>query len=189
MIDDCTAAVLAGGAGKRLGGVRKAFLKFADGTTLLERTLRELAIFPARVIIANEREPYEPFGLPVVSDLVRDRGAPAGLHAALSAARTKWVFLCACDMPALDARVIEELAAHRDDKLACAPSVGGRPEPLHAFWSREALPVLERLLREGEPSFRDLLAAVPSILVPMEGPSFANVNTEADLAAWSIFRP
>lgn len=193
MIAGCTGAVLAGGAGKRLGGVRKAFLRFADGTTLIERTLRVMEIFSETLIVANEREPYEKLA-PVVSDVIRDRGAPGGLHAALSAAKAEWVFLCACDMPALDVRVIEALADRRGDALACAPLVDGWPEPLCSFWSRAALLVIERRLRESEPSFKDLLAEVPSVLVPVEElprgalESFANVNTEADLAAWSIFR-
>jgi molybdenum cofactor guanylyltransferase len=200
LIDDCTAAINAGGRGTRLGGVRKALLRIGapDGETLLARALRVTGeIFPARLVVANEPEIYAAYAVPVVSDRIADRGAPAGLHAALHAATTPWVFLCACDMPAIDPRVVEALARRRGRSQACAAIVDGRPEPLHAFWSRDALPVLEEMLRAGEPSFKDVLGRLRAELVPLDDldrevtgarRSFANVNTAEDLAAWSIFR-
>ena len=195
MIADATGAVLAGGRGTRLGGVRKALLT-KDGETLLARTLRVYgAVFPHALVIANEAAVYDAFGAPVVSDPIADRGAPGGLFAALSAATTPWVFLAACDMPALDARVIEALARKRDGVQAVIATIEGRPEPLHAFWSTAARSTLETLLRDGEPSFRDLLAAIPHARVPIGelGPgaaaSFANVNTPEDLALHGLSLP
>lgn len=198
MIEGVTGAILAGGAGKRLGGVRKAFLRAGD-STLLERQLAVFAsLFPASLIVANEKGVYDDFGAPVVSDAIADRGAPAGLHAALSAAKTKWVFLVACDMPALDARVIEALAKRRDGVEASVAIVEGRAEPLHAFWSVDLRGALERMLRDGEPSFRDVLRAIPhasielALLeqeVPGAATSFANVNTPDDLERFGLSLP
>jgi molybdopterin-guanine dinucleotide biosynthesis protein A len=42
---------------------------------------------------------------------------------------------------------------------------GGRLEPLHAFWSRACLAPLESLLARGDPSLRDLAAAVRTRIV------------------------
>lgn len=194
---DVTGAVLAGGGGKRLGGVRKAFLR-KDGVTLLERTLGLYrAIFADALVVANEAGVYETHAR-VVSDPIADRGAPGGLFAALSGARTPWVFLAACDMPALDRRVIEALATRRPALDAVVVRIEGRAEPLHAFWSVAAKGVLERLLRDGEPSFRDLLKEIPHASieladlereVPGAGASFANVNTPEDLARFGIELP
>lgn len=199
-LDDVTGAVLAGGRGTRLGGVRKAFLRDAHGETLLARTLRLFdASFAASVIVANEREHYEHLGRTIAADPIPDRGAPGGLLAALSAASTPWVFLCACDMPALDARVIAALARRRTAGLrAVVALVGGRAEPLHAFWATDSRGDVERALCEGRPSFRDLLATMPAALVPLaelerEVPeaaaSFANVNEPGDLARFGLTLP
>ena len=57
---------------------------------------------------------------------------------------------------------------------------------------------LERLLREGEPSFRDLLASILYVRVrldelereiPGAAASFANVNTPEDLARHGLSLP
>lgn len=198
MIDGATGALLAGGQGKRLGGVQKAFLR-RDGQTLLDRTLGVFApLFRRSILLATEKALYEGLGPRVIADPIPDRGAPGGLFAALSAVKTPWVFLAACDMPALDGRVIEALAARRRPGEAVIAQVDGYPEPLHAFWPREAGPVLESLLREGEPSFRDLLAKIPHVLVdisaleaevPNARESFANVNTPEDLERFAITLP
>jgi acetylornithine deacetylase/succinyl-diaminopimelate desuccinylase-like protein len=104
------------------------------------------------------------------------------------AAETPWVFLAGCDMPFLDARAIAFLAARREGADAVMVRFRGHVEPLHALWSRACLPVLERLLAEGQPSFRDLAGAVRTRVVEEdewravdpEGRAFANANTPED---------
>jgi molybdopterin-guanine dinucleotide biosynthesis protein A len=97
-------------------------------------------------------------------------------------------------MPFLDARAIGFLADRRAGAPAVLVRFGGRLEPLHAFWSRACLPVLDRMLREGEPSLRDVAAAVGARVVEEEawravdptGRAFENVNTPADAARLGV---
>lgn len=194
-LDEVTGALLAGGAGKRLGGVRKALLKVGDGT-ILDRSLglmREL--FSAAMVIANEREPYANAGVPIASDPIPGKGAPGGLLAALEAARNPWVFLLACDMPLVNAKVIRALAGRVTPDTKCVIAIrDGRPEPLHAFWSTTLAPRLAEMLRTGDPSFRDLLTEIPHVRVPVEelgegaARTFSSVNTPEDLAALGVSR-
>jgi len=171
-----------------MGGVTKGLLR-SGGVPIAERSLalfREL--FDAALVVANDPAPYARLGARVVPDRIAGRGAPGGLHAALSAAGTEWVFAAGCDMPFLDARAIAFLAERRAGADAVLVRFGDRLEPLHAFWSRRCLPVLERLLRAGEPSLRDLAEAVGARvidevewrLVDPEGLAFENANTPED---------
>ncbi|HET7826764.1 MAG TPA: dipeptidase, partial [Anaeromyxobacter sp.] len=196
-IPDCTGALIAGGRATRLGGVAKGLLR-AGGIPLAARTtalFREL--FGAALVVANDPGPYADLGAPVVPDRIPDRGAPGGLHAALSAAETGWVFAAGCDMPGLDARAIAFLAERRDGADAVVVRFRGRLEPLHAFWSRRCLPALERLLRDGEPSLRDLAAAVDARVVDEgewravdpDGRAFDNVNTPDDARRLGLEAP
>ncbi|HEX9051289.1 MAG TPA: dipeptidase [Anaeromyxobacter sp.] len=187
-IADCTGALLAGGAATRMGGAPKGLLRLG-GETLAARSVALFRrVFGRAIVVANEPAPYAALGVPVVPDAIRGRGAPGGLHAALSAARTRWVFAAGCDMPFLDADAIAFLAARREGADAVMVRFRGLVEPLHAFWSRACLPVLARLLAEGEPSFRDLAAAVRTRIVEEEewravdpgGRAFANANTPGD---------
>src|SRR5512138_2118572 len=105
-IAGCTGVLLAGGAATRMGGAPKGLLR-VGGETLAARSVALLRrVFGRAMLVANDAAPYAALGVPVVPDAVRGRGAPGGLHAALAAAETPWVFVAACDMPFLDARAL-----------------------------------------------------------------------------------
>ncbi len=140
-----------------------------DGEPLAARTLRLFAaLFEASLVVANDPTPYRGMGAPIVPDLLPGRGAPGGLHAALSTVATGWVFAAACDMPFLAEAPIQLLAARRAGAAAVLPRAGGRLHPLHGLWSRACLPVLERLLTQGEPSLVELAGTVPACVVEEE---------------------
>jgi len=193
---DCTGVLVAGGQASRLGGLAKGLLR-AGGEPLAARSLRLFhELFAEALVVANDAAPYQGFGVRVVPDLIAGKGAPGGLHAALSAVATPWVFTAGCDMPFLSAGPISWLADRRD-----APAVAvvwrGRLEPLHAFWSRECLPTVERMVRAGNPSMWKLCTAVGARFVSEEewraadpeGRSFENANTPEDLARLGLGNP
>ncbi len=188
-IPDCTGALVAGGQATRLGGVAKGLL-LLDGEPLAARSLQLFGrLFAASLVVANDPRPYSPLGAAVVADSLPRKGAPGGLHAALGAARTGWVFTAGCDMPFLSERPIRFLAGLREAAPAVAVVWQGRLEPLHAFWSRACLPTVERMLRAGDPSMWKIATAVGARFVTdeewrsvdPEGRSFENANTPEDL--------
>ncbi len=188
LVPDCTGALLAGGLATRLGGIPKGLLR-AGGEPIAARSLRLFReVFGEALVVANDPEPYAGLGAPVVPDALPGKGAPGGVHAALAAARTAWVFTAACDMPFLTAEAIGFLAGLRGDRRAAGVVWRGRFEGLLAFWSRDGLPVVERMLREGEPSLWQLATAVGARFVGEEewravdpgGRAFENANTPED---------
>jgi molybdopterin-guanine dinucleotide biosynthesis protein A len=197
---DCTGALVAGGRSTRLGGIPKGLLR-VGGEPIVSRSLRLFGeLFAGSMIVANDPETYARFGAPVVPDAIAGKGAPGGVHAALTASPTPWVFTAACDMPFLAAEPIAWLARRRGGAVAVAVVWNGRPEPLHAFWSRDCLPELEQALRAGDPSLRSLAAAVGATFVSEEewrawravdpaGRAFANVNTHEDARALDVGLP
>jgi molybdopterin-guanine dinucleotide biosynthesis protein A len=190
LVLDCTGALVAGGRATRMGGAPKGLLR-VDGEPIAARSLALFRrVFGRTLVVANDPAPYAAFGAPIVPDLLPGRGAPGGLHAALTAAGTGWVFAAGCDMPFLDAGPIAFLAERRAGAEAVLVRAHGRLEPLHAFWSRACLPALERLLAAGEPSLRDLARAVDARIVEEEewrradpgGRALENANTPEDAA-------
>jgi molybdopterin-guanine dinucleotide biosynthesis protein A len=193
----CTGALVAGGRGSRLGGTPKGLLRVA-GEPLAARTLRLFGgLFGASLVVANDPTPYAAFRVPIVPDVVPGRGAPGGLHAALAAARTEWVFTAGCDMPCLAEAPIRWLWDRRAGAPAVAVVWRGRLQPLHAFWSVACLPAVDRLLRAGQPSMWQLATAVGARFVPEEewravdpeGRAFENVNTPDDVARLGLALP
>jgi molybdopterin-guanine dinucleotide biosynthesis protein A len=196
-IPDCTGVLVAGGQSRRLGGLPKG-LVVRDGETIAERSLAVFRdLFGEVLVVANDPAPWAGLSVRVVPDAVTGKGAPGGLHAALAAARTRWIFAAACDMPFLSSEAIRFLADRRGAAPAVLVEWERGLEGLHAFWSRDALPTVEKMLREGDPSIRAIAAAVGAGVVTAAewrqvdpgGRSFENVNSPEDLERLGLEPP
>ncbi|MCY1041040.1 molybdenum cofactor guanylyltransferase [Corallococcus sp. bb12-1] len=193
---DVTLAILAGGQGSRLGGVVKGLLR-VEGRTVLERLVGLGACFGDVLLVANAPAPYARFGLRTVADAVVGKGAPGGVHAALGAARTPWVFAVACDMPFITeavARVVLEARAQDVDAVCFERE--GRWEPLLAVYRAELTARWGDALME-DPSLRQVLSrlrtrTLPEAVLRAVDPharALANVNTPEDLERYGVALP
>jgi molybdenum cofactor guanylyltransferase len=195
-IPECTGALVAGGKATRMGGRPKGLLR-VGGEPVAARSLRIFGeLFAGAMVVADDPAPYAALGAPVVPDAISGKGAPGGVHAALAAAPTPWVFTAACDMPFLSSRALRFLWDRRGHAPAVLIRFAGRLEPLHAFWSRACLPELERRLREGDPSLQALARVVGARVVEEEewrridplGRALENANTPEDAARLGLTR-
>lgn len=190
--------VLAGGLGRRFGGVDKAFVDL-DGRPLIGHVIDRFApqVAPLMISANGDPERFSAFGLPVVADPQPDRPGPlAGLAAAglwLRAHRPEidLVATVAVDLPALPLDLVERLASaltvHPQARVAVARS-GERLHPVVALHRLDGLDGLVAGLADG--SVRRVVAWVEgrgAVTVDFEGADggdpFVNVNTAADLAA------
>lgn len=197
LFPDVTLAVVAGGQGRRLSGVPKGLLRLGD-STVLDRLLTLAPLFAEVLLIANAPEPYARFGLRTVSDVVPDKGAPGGVHAALASARTEWVLAVACDMPFVSPEAVRVLLEARAAECdAVCFTVGGRVEPLLAVYRASLAGPWGERLRHGDPSLRELLSQGHARLLPEQAlqavdaelRSLVNVNTPEDLQRHGLTRP
>ncbi|ADO68109.1 molybdenum cofactor guanylyltransferase [Stigmatella aurantiaca] len=194
---DVTWAVIAGGQARRLSGVPKGLLEF-EGRPVLEWLLALSPLFAETLLVANFPEPYARFGLRAVADRVPGKGAPGGVHAALSAAHTEWVMAVACDMPFVAPAAVRVLLEARSPEVdAVAFTVDGRVEPLLAVYRASLAAPWGEVLTHGNPSLRGLLAQCRARLLPEEAlravdpvlRSRVSVNTPEDLARWGLTEP
>jgi molybdopterin-guanine dinucleotide biosynthesis protein A len=193
---DVTLSIIAGGQGRRLSGVPKGLLS-VDGRTVLERLLAQSRHFGDTLLVANVPEPYARFGLRTVADVVRDKGAPGGVHAALASARTPWVVAVACDMPFISTEALRVLLSARSEAVdAVCFEISGRVEPLLAAYRTELAARWGEALKE-DPSLRQLLSQVRTRLLSEDSlravdpglRSLVNVNTPEDLARHGVTLP
>jgi molybdenum cofactor guanylyltransferase len=140
-----TGIVLSGGESRRMGR-DKAFLML-DGIPLIEHVLRTLrAVFPRIIIVTNDPASYVPYRAVVVTDAVTKQGPLTGIYSGLLHSQDDYNFVVACDMPFLTPGLISYMAGLADGHDIVAPMVDGYLEPLHAFYRRRLLPVIEERL-------------------------------------------
>ena len=150
---DVTGVVLAGGQGRRMGGVDKGLVEL-EGRPLAAWVIERLAPQVGALIVnANQNvERYAAFGHPVVSDAVGGYAGPlAGLHAALTAARTQWVATAPCDSPFLPHDLVARLwrsATDAQATLAVARTFD-QPHPVFALVRRDVRVSLDAFLAAG----------------------------------------
>lgn len=182
-----TGVILAGGKSSRMGS-NKALLPYRGGR-FIEAIHRQLSgLFDEVLVVTNTPEQYAFLGCRMVSDIYRDMGALAGLHAGLANSRTPHMFAVACDMPYLNDALIRTLVARRHQGDVVIPESDDGLEPLHAVYCRSCLPAMENALHTGKRRlvsfFPDIRATIVSghtvRFVDPDLDSFRNINTPAD---------
>lgn len=182
-----TGIVLAGGQGRRMGGVDKG-LKPLNGKPMVQRVIARFAPQVDEVLInANQNlEAYRAFGYPVIPDAIGGYAGPlAGLHRGLSEARHNLVATVPCDSPFLPADLVSRLyAALESARAALAVArTGDQPHPVFCLCRRSVLPGLTAFLEGGGRKIDAWYAALEVVEVAFdEAPeAFSNINTEAEL--------
>lgn len=154
---DLSAAVLAGGASRRMG--RDKALMTLDGRTLLERAIAAVASIADDTFVVGDRAPYHQFGIPVVADVFPGAGPLGGIATALRHASHEHVLVVACDMPFLSLPLLRAMAAQSRDYDVLVPVTSSSPgdpraastyETLHAIYGRAILPAIELRIGCGE---------------------------------------
>lgn len=178
---DLTLAILAGGAGTRLGGRAKGLL-LAEGVPFIERVLK-LSPLCSDALIVSSDSAYDGFGVRRVEDVEPGRGAPGGVVTALLSARTPWVLVVACDMPFVTIDAGQQLVdAAGEEDVTCFLRDGAL-EPLLAIY-RAALGNAWRARLGDNPSLRSLLIEQSlRTLTPHHASSLDSINTPEQLAA------
>lgn len=180
------AAVLAGGAGSRLGGA-KAAAELA-GRVLVEHPLSALAAAGIEAVVVAKAETELPaLSAPLLIEPPQPRHPLLGIVTALQHAGGRPVLAVACDLPLLTPALLEALAAAPEPLVLAAP--GGEPQPLLGRYAPALLPGLEAALAREEPLWRTVASLSPRLLADAELARFGdpaelllNVNDRSDLA-------
>lgn len=182
-----TGVILAGGLGRRMGGVDKG-LQVLRGKPMAQWVLERLVPQVDELLInANQNvERYAEFGYRVIPDQIPDFAGPlAGLHAALSAAKHRLIATAPCDSPFLPedliSRLFEALTAAGAD-LAVARTFD-RTHPVFCLCKKDVLPHLTDFLQSGGRKIGRWHETLKVIEVPFddEAAAFENINTREEL--------
>jgi molybdopterin-guanine dinucleotide biosynthesis protein A len=188
MKDKITGVILAGGLGRRMGGIDKG-LQELRSRPMVQWVIERLAPQVDELLInANQNgERYAIFGYRVVPDQIPDFAGPlAGLHAALSAATTPLVATAPCDSPFLPADLINRLQAalvaeHADLSVA---RTFDQAHPVFCLCKRDVLPHLTEFLHSGGRKIDRWYSTLKVVEVAFDDQvaAFENINTREELS-------
>lgn len=177
------AALLTGGASRRMGTDKARLV--VDGRPQARRTADALLTLGIPVTVLG-REPLDG------CDFVGDREELAGPVAALAQflPTVELVFVCSCDIPLFDGRLVEVLMERIEDRDAAAPEVNGWRQPLCALYRHSAWNKLPDLLRVEDACAMHWLDALDHTVVSsdvlakrgLDPRSAQGANTELELA-------
>lgn len=190
------AVIIAGGQGRRLGGVRKGDIRIG-GVRLIERVRQALGEVAEPLLVATGPggASGNSEGMLAVPDIDVPLGGPlAGLAAAIDALRQIGIeqgvlVSVAVDTPFLPQGFAAAMAAGLGDAAAAYSAWGEAFYPPNAAWRIEALGALPDQVRAGAAlgSLKALHQAMNARRhdwsADYEADPFANVNTPADLVA------
>ena len=185
------AAVLAGGRGRRLGGVEKGLLKVGD-KRIIEHILDSLREFETVIVCRNKEQSslYSKYST-TITDILEGMGPLGGIHAALKHFK-KHVLVVSSDMPFLNPKVCKTIYSECEDADAVIPKwENGRLEPTLASYSISLIPAIERCHQIGEKKVLKAIEGLERVkFYPVqelkkfdsELLTFMNINTAEDLA-------
>jgi molybdopterin-guanine dinucleotide biosynthesis protein A len=179
--------ILAGGKSRRMGRDKSQLI--LHGETLVARAIRLIgALTGDLILVTTAPDPFAGLDARLTGDVIPGGGALSGIHAGLSAARHEWSLVVACDMPFLNLDLLRYMASLAPGRAAVAPRWQDELETLHAFYSRECIPVIEPILKRGGGRIIEFYERVnvryvePDEITRFDpdGLSFFNVNSPED---------
>jgi molybdopterin-guanine dinucleotide biosynthesis protein A len=174
--------LLAGGAGRRLGG-DKARVALA-ARPLAQWALDALTEVVDEVVVACRLDTELPALRGVTEAWVEREGRRGPLTALVSAlreARGRPVLACSINLPLITPEVLRALLHGAGTRPAAVPEVGGRVQPLVGRWEPSALPVLAAL--PSEATLATAARVLGAAVIPFAGddPAFTCIHAPEDL--------
>lgn len=192
-MNDCAAALIAGGQSRRMG-TDKAFLPW-EGRPLWEHQMEKLkALAPRQLLLSCRPDQPFPEGVAVrkVSDLMSGCGPLGGIAACLAVCEAPLLVVLGVDLPQLPAECLSLLLeASRPDCGAVMQRTGdGRSwyEPLAAVYPATLAAAAAARLHAGQLALQPFVAEAVAhgqlqVLTPPQNAWFANLNAPEDLRA------
>jgi molybdopterin-guanine dinucleotide biosynthesis protein A len=177
--------ILAGGLGRRMGGVDKG-LQPLRGKPMVQHVIERLAPQVGEIVInANQNAAvYGKFGHRVVADHIQGFAGPlAGLHAGMKAARHRLVVTVPCDSPFLPADLVSRLKNKIGTSDLAVAKTGDQPHPVFSLMKTDLLKNLEAFLVNGGRKIDAWYGSLRFVEVQFddEADAFRNINTLEEL--------
>lgn len=166
-------------------GRDKALLRW-NGVPLAQWIAMVAERAAGKAALVGSPDAYGGLGFRVVSDLYPGEGPLGGILTALADSDADWNLILACDMPELDAGLLQGLIERAQELGADAllPVTEQGPQPLTAVYHRHCAAPMGEAFASGVRAVTAALKGVRCVRLEMESAQFQNVNTPQDWSAY-----
>ena len=190
-------AILAGGNARRVGGVAKGVLKAGGGLSIVEHLINEMSYAGVsdNVIIANNPEPYQDYGVKIIADIREDIGPIGGIESGLVhfSGQSDAVMFVPCDLPNITAKemlVLKETFVESEAPVVFAETPGFFWHPLCVVVHNGLIKQVSSAIDCGERKIREVWRRVKVVRVLFDDETaFFNVNSSKDIDQWRREQP
>jgi len=184
-----SAAILAGGKSSRMGFDKQLL-------NVSEKRLHQIIIpllkkkFNEIIVVTNSPQLYCADDVICTTDIYKNLGPLAGIHAALKRCSSEYLYVIACDMPCINYDYIDymksQITIHSPG--ACVTAKKDWIEPFNAFYSDKFLKIMEEDLSDDKASIYHYLKKINTLIIDEktalkyspDWSMFLNMNTKQD---------
>lgn len=183
--DKVSAIILAGGQGRRMGGLGKAWITL-DYKPLIAHVIARLRPQVEEIVISanDDAQKYQHWTQKVVADDLPQLGPLGGLTSAGRHITNEYILLTPCDTPFLPRDLVRRMKEALQEKMA-QMAVARDPERAHyaiLMMHHALLADAENFLRGGGRAIKEWIAPHAPVEVAFESTeAFMNINTPEDL--------
>jgi molybdopterin-guanine dinucleotide biosynthesis protein A len=161
-------------------GTDKGLVKI-KGKEMIVHCIDNLKPLNQEVVIVSSNPDYKKFGLPIISDKIKNNGPAQGIITALENSNTEKNLMVSCDMPL----VIESLIRLVVENSAAVDICCFNQQYLYPFpgiYSKSILPSWTTEVDKGNKKVQQLIKLFKTKRLSIDHPElFLNVNTPADV--------
>lgn len=181
-----TGIILAGGKSSRMGK-DKGLIPLA-GKQLASYSIQALKSWCDPIMISSNNPLYEEFGYDVFPDVEKGLGPLGGIYSGFKKNPGLDIFVLSCDMPLISSALIGYILKCHGDYDAVVPVFQKYPEPMCAYYSKNAYGPIQRNIKDANFKVQDVLNNMNTLYLQIDTSLefyhpdlFANVNNKDEL--------
>ena len=175
---NATLFILIGGKSNRFGSPK--WEAVIDGNSVLDRLWNECSNFEHRFVVGKENPGN--LNKQFIYDDLELQAPITGLYTSLKHTKTDWSFLLSCDLPLMNANIVNALWDARTESVdAVVPHANNRIQGTCAFYNKCILSQVELAINCSEYSLYSIADKLNSIKIEFGNDKrFWNMNTKKD---------
>lgn len=180
--NSCSCIILAGGEGRRVGGVDKGLLEYKN-KPLIEHVINTVSPQVNDLVISANRniEHYKHYTKKVISDESKQYLGPlAGINAALPHCAHEWILIVPCDTPLLPDNIINKLLFNQTNNNLYIAETNKKLQPVMLI-HKTLHESISHSLRKGQRRLMHWVKSQqPEIVIFQDDKAFKNFNNTDD---------